>query len=83
MLNYIGGVFNGVPDAANGDVDSGAGKDLAGRVTVRPFARTNTAALREAGVAVGATSGTQAGALPGLPEHGPAGVLCLRAGRCR
>jgi phosphate-selective porin OprO/OprP len=64
VLSYIGGIFNGVPDAANGDVDSGAGKDLAGRVTVRPFARTNAAALREAGVAVGATSGTEAGALP-------------------
>ena len=64
VLTYIAGVFNGVPDAANGDVDSGPGKDLAGRVTVRPFARTNTAALREAGVAIGATSGTQAGALP-------------------
>ena len=77
VLSYIGGVFNGVPDAANGDVDSGAGKDLAGRITVRPFARTNAAALREAGVAVGATSGTQARRAPRLPEHGPAGVLCL------
>lgn len=64
VLAYIGGVFNGVPDAANGDVDSGTGKDLAGRVTVRPFARTSAAALREAGVAVGATSGSQSGALP-------------------
>jgi phosphate-selective porin OprO and OprP len=64
VLSYIGGIFNGVPDAANGDVDSGPGKDLAGRVTVRPFARTNMTALREAGVAVGATNGTQSGALP-------------------
>jgi phosphate-selective porin OprO/OprP len=64
VVSYIGGLFNGVPDAANGDVDSGAGKDLAARVTVRPFTRTNAAALREAGVAVGATTGTEAGALP-------------------
>jgi phosphate-selective porin OprO and OprP len=64
VFSYIGGIFNGVPDAANGDVDTGAGKDLAGRLTVRPFARTHNMALREAGVAVGATSGTQAGALP-------------------
>jgi len=64
VLNYIGGVFNGVPDAASGDVDSGDGKDLAGRITVRPFARMSPAALRAMGVAVGATTGTQAGVLP-------------------
>ena len=62
MLTYIGGVFNGVPDAASADVDSGAGKDLAGRITVRPFARTQ--ALRGAGAAIGATTGSQSGALP-------------------
>jgi phosphate-selective porin OprO/OprP len=64
IISYIGGVFNGVPDGANGDVDSGTGKDFAGRLTVRPFARSTTRALREMGAAVGGTSGTQAGALP-------------------
>jgi phosphate-selective porin OprO and OprP len=64
VLSYIGAVFNGVPDAANADVDTNSGKDLAGRLTLRPFARTSIAALRGAGVAVGGTSGRQTGALP-------------------
>jgi phosphate-selective porin OprO and OprP len=64
VLTYVGGVFNGVPDGANGDLDSGAGKDLAGRLSVRPFRRTKAAGLRGAGVAIAATSGSQAGALP-------------------
>jgi phosphate-selective porin OprO/OprP len=65
VFSYIGGVFNGVPDGgANGDVDNGPGKDLAGRVTVRPFANTAVSAGRGAGVAVGATSGTESGTLP-------------------
>jgi phosphate-selective porin OprO/OprP len=65
VVSYIGGVFNGVPDGgANGDIDSGPGKDLAGRVTARPFANTTMTAARGAGVAVGATSGNESGALP-------------------
>jgi phosphate-selective porin OprO/OprP len=64
VLSYIGGVFNGVPDAASGDVDTSSGKDLAARLTLRPFNGTKLAALRGAGVAVGGTRGEQSGALP-------------------
>jgi len=65
VVSYIGGVFNGVPDGANGDLDSGPGKDLAGRATVRPFAKATTmTAARGAGVAVGATRGSESGTLP-------------------
>jgi phosphate-selective porin OprO/OprP len=64
VVTYVAGLFNGVPDGANGDLDSGAGKDVAGRLSVRPFRRTGAAGLRGAGVAIGATSGSQAGALP-------------------
>jgi phosphate-selective porin OprO and OprP len=64
MLSYVAAVFNGVPDAANGDIDANSGKDLAGRLTLKPFARTSIAALKGAGVAVGGTSGQQSGALP-------------------
>jgi phosphate-selective porin OprO/OprP len=64
-ISYIGGVFNGVPDGgANGDIDSGPGKDLAGRLTVRPFAGTTMTAWRGSGVAVGTTRGNEVGALP-------------------
>ena len=84
VLSYIGGVFNGVPDAANGDVDTDAGKDLAGRVTVRPFARTkNGGASRGFGVAVGATTRRAARRRCRLPQHGAADVLRLRAERRR
>jgi phosphate-selective porin OprO/OprP len=64
VASYIGAVFNGVPDAANGDVDTNSGKDLAGRLTLRPFKSTKIAALRGAGVAVGGTRGQQTGTLP-------------------
>jgi phosphate-selective porin OprO/OprP len=64
MLSYVAAVFNGVPDAANGDIDSNSGKDLAGRLTLKPFTRTSIAALKGAGVAVGGTSGQQSGTLP-------------------
>jgi phosphate-selective porin OprO/OprP len=64
MFSYVAGVFNGVPDAANGDLAPGAGMDLSGRLTARPFARTGMAGLRDAGVAVGSASGKESGALP-------------------
>jgi phosphate-selective porin OprO and OprP len=63
MVSYIGGVMNGVPDAANGDIDTNSAKDLVGRLTVLPFNR-RSAPLRGFGVAVGATAGRQAGPLP-------------------
>jgi phosphate-selective porin OprO/OprP len=64
VLGYVGALFNGVPDAASADIDSNSGKDLAGRLTLRPFTRTRIAALRGAGVAVGVTRGGEAGVLP-------------------
>src|SRR5947207_5353914 len=38
-LSFAGGIFNGVPDGANSstDVDTNGSKDLAGRITWRPF----------------------------------------------
>ncbi len=64
MLSYIGGGFNGIPDGANGDVDTDTHKDLAGRLTARPFTRTKTPALKGIGIAVGATTGRENGPLP-------------------
>jgi len=64
VITYIGAVFNGIPDQANGDVDTNTSKDLAGRVTVRPFDRTKNPALRGFGAAVGTTYGRQDGPLP-------------------
>ena len=64
ILTYIAGVFNGIPDATNGDVDTDTSKDLAGRLTARPFNRTKHAALKGLGVAIGATTGRESGPLP-------------------
>lgn len=64
VVSYIAGVFNGIPDFANGDIDQDTHKDVAGRVTVRPFLKTASPALRVFGVAVGSTHGNQAGLLP-------------------
>ena len=54
-LSYVGGVFNGVPDGANGDLDANSGKDLVGRVTL---------GLGRLGLAVAGSTGSQSGALP-------------------
>ncbi len=64
VLSYIAGVMNGIPDASNGDVDADGHKDAVGRVTTRPFSRTNVQALRGFGVAIGATAGREEGPLP-------------------
>jgi phosphate-selective porin OprO/OprP len=61
-LGYQGGLFNGVPDAANGDIDTNNAKDLAGRLVVRPFISTAVAA--NAGVVLAGSWGNEAGALP-------------------
>src|SRR6266853_527887 len=62
-VSYIVGVFNGVPDALSGALDTDTRKDLAARVTVRAFTRT-AGALQGLGVAAGATHGHESGALP-------------------
>jgi phosphate-selective porin OprO/OprP len=66
VLSYVGAVFNGVPDGANGDAGTHSGMDLAGRLTLRPFNALRIAALGRAGVAVGGTRGRQTGLLPSL-----------------
>jgi phosphate-selective porin OprO/OprP len=54
-VSYVGALFNGVPDANNGDTDSNNGKDAVGRVTLK---------VDGLGVAVAGSTGSQAGALP-------------------
>ena len=67
-VSYSAGVFNGIPDGTSsaGDVDTNSAKDLAGRVTVQPFRTTGQPprALTGLGLHLGATRGTEAGALP-------------------
>ncbi|MEO7891073.1 MAG: porin, partial [Vicinamibacterales bacterium] len=65
---YSAGIFNGIPDGANSvaDLDTNNGKDLAGRIQLQPFRSASTPAspLNNLGLHLGASSGSQTGALP-------------------
>ena len=62
VVSYLAGVMNGVPDGGSADIDSADGKDLSGRIVVRPFARRSANPLRGLGIAASGSAGRQAGA---------------------
>lgn len=64
LLSYAAGVFNGVVDGGSAETDTNDGKDLAGRVVVRPFTARTGHPLAGLGVALAATRGTQSSTLP-------------------
>ncbi len=64
VVTYSAGLFHGVADVASTDLAAGFGKDFNGRIVVRPLSRAASAEWRNLGVAVGATAGHAAGALP-------------------
>jgi phosphate-selective porin OprO and OprP len=70
LLEYAVGVFNGVTDGSNQDVDASDAKDVVGRVFVQPF-RATTGPLKGLGLGVAASTGNQAGsnASPLLPSY--------------
>jgi hypothetical protein len=55
--------MNGVPDGGSGDTDTNDGKDVSGRLIVRPFVKSTTSSLRGLGIAVSGSYGKQSGAL--------------------
>lgn len=61
-VNYAVGVFNGVPDLGNGDLDVGDAKDFAARVFIQPFLK-GSPSLRGLGIGVAATTGIERGTL--------------------
>ena len=65
LVSYMGGVMNGVPDGASGDLDVNDSKDVLGRVVIRPFAG-RVPAMQGLGFALAGSSGRQTGsaALP-------------------
>jgi phosphate-selective porin OprO/OprP len=67
---YAGGVFNGVGDGVNGDLDNNDKKDLEGRIWVRPFAPLSIEPLAKLGLGIAATRGTHVGPLPGYKSTG-------------
>ena len=66
VVSYTAAVMNGVPDGGSADLDAADGKDVSGRLIVRPFVKAATSPLRGLGLAVAASNGRQsgAGALP-------------------
>lgn len=66
LVSYLAGVLNGVPDGGSADADSNDGKDLSGRLIVRPFNRRTGSLLHGLGVGIAGSRGRQSGtrALP-------------------
>jgi phosphate-selective porin OprO and OprP len=79
-LNYAIGVFNGVIDAANADLDTNSGKDAEARLFARPF-KNGFEALRGLGFGVAYTSGRQTGTATSanLPTYKTIGQQALFA----
>jgi phosphate-selective porin OprO/OprP len=69
-LTYAGGVFNGVPDGGNGDIDVNDDKDFAGRVFALPFKSIDIGPLKGLGIGIAGTYGRQRGSQssPDLPS---------------
>ncbi len=63
LVSYLAGVTNGVTDGGSADIDTNDGKDLSGRLIVRPFTKIATSPLRGFSLAVSGSHGRQAGAL--------------------
>jgi phosphate-selective porin OprO/OprP len=61
-VSWAAGVFNGVPDGANGDLDNNDGKDYAARLFFQPFLADN-GPWKGLGFGVAASTGDQEGTL--------------------
>jgi phosphate-selective porin OprO and OprP len=73
---YQVGVFNGVPDLANGGDDLSDAKDFAARVFVQPF---KSGSFRPLGVGIAASTGLERGSITstGLPSYRTPGQQTL------
>jgi phosphate-selective porin OprO and OprP len=76
LLAYQIGVFNGVPDLANGGDDLSDAKDFAARVFIQPF---QSGSFRPLGLGIAASTGFERGstASPGLPSYRTPGQQTL------
>jgi phosphate-selective porin OprO/OprP len=70
-IAYAAGIYNGVADGSSGDIETtGEGKEVAARLFVQPFKKTDIEPLQNLGVGVAATYGDQQGSAtsPSLPS---------------
>ena len=68
IVSYAAAVLNGVADGGSGDVDTNDGKDVVGRIVIRPFGPASTTAHKPSPasgltIAVAGTTGNQTGTL--------------------
>jgi phosphate-selective porin OprO and OprP len=61
VVSYQGGLTNGSQDGGNTDLDTNDGKDLVGRVLVRPWVKDATNPLSGLGFALSGSTGNQSG----------------------
>jgi phosphate-selective porin OprO/OprP len=78
-VNYAVGVFNGVPDLGNGDLDVSDAKDFAARVFLQPFLKHGPKSLSGLGLGLAATTGIERGTLaaPALPAYKSPGQVTV------
>jgi phosphate-selective porin OprO and OprP len=76
-VQYQVGAFDGAPDAASVDGDASTGKDVVGRLFLRPFAAN--ASGPDLGIGIAGSSGTEQGTVPatGLGAYRTTGQLAL------
>jgi len=69
VVTYAVGVFNGIPDGTNGDLDNNDPKDYEGRIFIQPFKKTDLRPLQGLGFGVAGTIGDESGSAssPNLP----------------
>ncbi len=79
VFSYALGVFNGVPDLGNGNVDNNDDKDFAGRIFAHPFKNTTFEPLQGFGLGFAGTYGDHAGTVsnPNLPAYVTPGQLAF------
>jgi phosphate-selective porin OprO and OprP len=69
-IAYAVGYFNGANDGSNGNFHWIQANEAAARLFFHPFATTSVSAIRQFGVGVAGSSGSQHGAIPGLKTVG-------------
>ena len=62
IVSYLVGAMNGVPDGGSADADTNDGKDVSGRLIVRPFNTLATSPVKGLGLAISGSTGSAAGA---------------------
>ena len=70
-VSYAVGVFNGVVDGGNADLDDHSGKDVVARIFTLPFKKAQSDTFKGLGAGFAVSSGSQHGTLtaPNLPTY--------------